>query len=171
MACDLTQNLSLDCIDSAGSVVKVWVLNGPASSYTESAGNITALSVGGIAVGPSDWFSWELPRQTSGYTEVANVSVENGTLFYQKDLAVVFNKMDATKRNELLLATQNQDMVVAFEDANGTYWAFGLDKGAFVSAAQASTATTFADRNGYELTLSSQELTPAFTIDSSLIIA
>lgn len=171
MACDLTQNLSLDCIDSAGSIVKVWVLNGPASSYTEAGGDVTAISVGGTAVGPSDWFSWELPRQTSSYTEVANVSVENGTLFYQKDLAVVFNKMSATKRNELLLATQNQDMIVAFEDANGEYWVFGLDKGAFTSAAQAATGATFADRNGYELTISSQEMEPAFTIDSALIIA
>ena len=171
MSCDLTSNISLDCLDSAGSIVKVFVLNGPASSYTETAGNVTAISVGALAVGPSDWFSWELPRQTSGYTEVANVSVENGTLFYQKDLAVVFNKMSATKRNELLLATQNQDMICAFEDANGEYWVFGLDKGCFTSAATATTGTTFDARSGYELTISSQELTPAFTIDSALIIA
>ena len=31
MACDLTTNISLDCVDSSGSIVKVWVLNGPAS--------------------------------------------------------------------------------------------------------------------------------------------
>ena len=171
MACDLTQNITLDCVDGAGSIVKVWVLNGPASSYAETAGDVTAISVGGVAVGPSDWFSWELPRQTSGYTEVANVDVAQGTLFYQKDLSVVFNKMTVTKRNELLLATQNQDMIVAFEDANGEYWVFGLDKGCFTSSATASTGTDFASRNGYELTISSQELTPAFTIDSALLIA
>lgn len=171
MACDLTSNISLDCVDSAGSVVKVWVLNGPADSYTEAAGDVTAITVNAAAVGPSDWFSWELPRQTSAYTEVANVSIENGTLFYQKDLSVVFNKMDATKRNELLLATQSQDMIVAFEDANGEYWVMGLDKGCFTSAAQASTGTSFSDRNGYELTVSTQEFVPAYTIDSALIEA
>jgi len=171
MACDLTQNLSLDCIDSAGSIVKVWVLNGPADSYSATAGDVTAITVGGSAVGPSDWFEWELPRQTSSYTEAANVSVENGTLFFQKDLAVVFNKMTATKRNELLLATQNQDMICAFEDANGEYWVFGLDKGVYTSAATAATGATFADRNGYEMTLSSQEMVPAFTIDSALLEA
>ena len=171
MACDLTTNISLDCVDSSGSIVKVWVLNGPASSYSETNGNITALSVADVAVGPTDWFSWELPRQTSGYTEVANVSIENGTLFYQKDLSVVFNKMDAAKRNELLLATKSQDMIVAFEDANGVYWTYGLDKGCFTSALTATTGTDFASRNGYELTISSQEQVPAFTIDSTLLIA
>ena len=171
MACDLTSDIALDCIDGAGSIVKVYVANGPAASYTETSGNVTAITVGAAAIGPSDWFSWDVPRQTSGYTETANVSVENGTLFYQKDLALVFNKMTAAKRNELLLATQNQDMIVAFEDANGTHWVFGLDKGAFTSAATASTGTTFDARNGYELTLSSQELEPAFTIDSTIIVA
>ena len=62
-------------------------------------------------------------------------------------------------------------MIVAFEDANGEYWVFGLDKGAFTSAAQATTGATFDSRNGYELTLSSQELTPAFTIDVALLVA
>lgn len=171
MPCDITSNISLDCIDSAGSVVRAFILNGPADSYTEASGNVSAITVGGLAVGPSDWFTWSVPRQTSSYTEAANVSVENGTLFYQKDLALFFNRMDATKRNELLLAAQNQDMIVAFEDANGSYWVFGLDKGAFTSAATATTGATMADRNGYEITLSSQELTPAFTIDSSIVVA
>jgi hypothetical protein len=171
MSCNISQNIGLDCLDGAGSVVRAFILNGPADSYTEAAGDVTAITVGGAAVGPSDWYTWSVPRQTSGYTETANVSVENGTLNFQKDLTLVFNRMDATKRNELLLAAQNQDMIVAFEDANGEYWVFGLDKGAFTSAHTATTATTYADRNGYEITLSSVELTPAFTIDSTLLVA
>ena len=171
MPCDISSNIALDCIDGAGSVVRAFIANGPASSFTESSGNVTAISVGGTALGPSDWFTWDVPRQTSSYTEAANVSVENGTLFYQKDLALFFNKMDAAKRNELLLAAQNQDMIVAFEDANGTYWVFGLDKGVFTSAATATTGATFADRNGFEITLSSQELEPAYTVDSTIIVA
>ena len=171
MACNISSNIGLDCIDGAGSVVRAFIANGPASGYTESAGNITAVEVGGVALGPSDWFTWDVPRQTSSYTETANVSVENGTLNYQKDLTLSFTRMDAAKRNELLLAAQNQDMLIAFEDANGTYWVFGLDKGAFTSAASATTGTAFSDKNGYDITLSSVELTPAFTIDSSIVVA
>ena len=171
MACNFSSNIALDCVDGAGSIVRAFIANGPASGYTESAGNVTAIEVGGVALGPSDWFTWDVPRQTSGYSESANVSVENGTLFYQKDLSLFFNKMDATKRNELLLAAQNQDMIVAFEDANGTYWVFGLDKGAFTSSATAATGQTFDARNGYEIVLSSAELTPAFTVDSSIVVA
>ena len=169
MSCLINSDIALDCIDSAGSVVKALILNGPAQSFTESNGVVTAITVGGSAVTSADWFQWSLPRQTSGYTEGANISVENGTLFYQKDLALFFNKMDAAKRNEFLLASQNQEMIVAFIDANNTAWVFGLEKGAFTSAANAVTGSDFASRNGYEITLSSQETTPAYVLDATLV--
>lgn len=169
MACNIANDIALDCIDSAGSVVKALILNGPADSFTEATGTVSAITVGGSAITSADWFVWDVPRQTSSYTEAANVSVENGTLFYQKDLALFFNKMDAAKRNEFLLAAQNQDMIVAFVDANGTAWVFGLEKGAFTSAANAVTGATFADRNGYEITISSQETVPAYVLDATLV--
>ena len=169
MSCNISQSISLDCVDSAGSVVKALVLNGPADSFTEASGTVSAITVGGSAITSGDWFEWELPRNTSSYTETANISIENGTLFYQKDLALFFNKMDATKRNEFLLAAQNQKMIVAFVDANGSAFVFGLEKGAFTSAANAVTGSTLGDRNGYEITISSQETEPAYVLDASLL--
>ena len=79
--------------------------------------------------------------------------------------------MDAAKRNELLLAAQNQSMIVSFEDANGVYWVYGMDKGVYTSSATAATGQTFADRNGYTVVLTSQEVNPAFTLDAAVIVA
>ena len=171
MSCNITSDIALDCIDSAGSIVRAFVLNGPADSFVEAAGNVSSITVGGNVVGPADFFTWDVPRQTSGYEEVATVSVENGTLFFEKNLSLFFNKMDAAKRNELLLASKNQKMIVAFEDANGTFWVFGLEKGVYTSSATAATGATFADRSGYTVVLTSQELNPAFTIDGAIIVA
>ena len=171
MSCNINSNIALDCIDSAGSIVRAFVLNGPADSYVQAAGNVSAITVGGSVVSASDWFTWDVPRQTSGYEEVATVSVENGTLYFEKNLSLFFNKMAADKRNELLLAAQNQSMIVVFEDANGVYWIFGLDKGVYTSSATAATGATFADRNGYTVVLTSQEVNPAFTIDAALVVA
>ena len=172
MSCNINSNIALDCIDSAGSIVRAFVLNGPADSFSEAAGNVSAITVGG------SWcrsyltgFTWDVPRQTSGYEEVATVSVENGTLYFEKNLSLFFNKMDADKRNELLLAAKNQNMIVVFEDANGVYWVFGLSKGVYTSSATAATGATFADRNGYTVVLTSQEVDPAFTIDAALVVA
>lgn len=170
MSCNINSNIALDCIDGAGSVVKALVLNGPADSFTETVdGVVDGITIGGSAVTSADWFEWSLPRQTSSYSENATISVENATLFFDKNLALFFNKMDAAKRNEFLLAAQNQQMIVAFTDANGTSWVFGLQKGAYTSAANAVTGSDFASRNGYEITLSSQETEPAYVLDPALV--
>ena len=169
MACNISQHISLDCVDSSGSVVKALILNGPADSFTEASGTVSAITVGGSAVTSGDWFEWELPRNTSSYSEDANVSIENGTLFFTKNLQLFFNKMDATKRNEFLLAAQNQHMIVAFIDANGLAFVFGLEKGAYLSAANATTGATMADRNGYSLTITSEETVPAYVLDATLV--
>lgn len=169
MACNISNDISLDCIDGAGSVVKALVLNGPADSFVETDGEVTSITVGGSAVSSADWFVWELPRQTASYAESANVSVENGTLFYDKNLNLLFNRIDAAKRNEFLLAAQNQHMIVAFIDANDQAFVFGLEKGVYTSAAETTTGATFADRNGFSITLSSQETSPVFLLDATLV--
>lgn len=169
MSCNINSNIALDCIDGAGSVVKALVLNGPADSFTEAAGVVDGITIGGTAVTSADWFEWSLPRQTASYSENATISVENGTLFFDKNLALFFNTLDANKRNEFLLAAQNQQMIVAFTDANGTSWVFGLSKGVYTSAANAVTGSDFSSRNGYEITLSSQEKEPAYVLDPTLV--
>jgi hypothetical protein len=169
--CDINANITLDCLDSAGSVVKVFVTNGPADSVTETAGNVTAISVGGSSLTPSDWFEFQVKPQTSVFTETANPSVENGTLFFQKDLTVSFPKMDAAKRNQLLLAAQNDKMIIVFLDANGLYWVLGEGKGGYTSAMTATTGQDYASKNGYDVTLSATELEPVKTIDSSIVVA
>lgn len=171
MACDINGGITLDCLDSAGSVVKVFVTNGPADSVAETAGNVTAITVGGSAIGPADWYEFQVKPQTSSFTETATPSVENGTLFFQKDLALAFPKMDATKRNQLLLAAQNDKMIVVFQDANDEYWVFGEGKGSYTSAMTAQTGQSYGDLNGYNVTLSATELAPVKTIDSSIVVA
>ena len=52
MACsNLTAGIALDCNDSNGSVEKVFLANGPVEAITETAGVITAITVGGACPG------------------------------------------------------------------------------------------------------------------------
>lgn len=70
MACsNLTAGFTLDCNDSNGGIEKIFIANGPVESITESSGTITAITVGGSALTPSDFFEFEVPRQTSSFTE------------------------------------------------------------------------------------------------------
>lgn len=172
MACsNLTAGFTLDCNDSNGGIDKIFIANGAVDSITESAGLISAITVAGLALTPSDFFEFEVPRQTSSFTETINVSQENGTVFYDQALTMIFNKMEASKRDQILLMAQATDMVVVFKDNNGKYFSVGVERGAYMSAGSSLSGTAYGDRNGYELTISGMEEAPSFEVTGSIVEA
>ena len=172
MACsNLTAGFTLDCNDSNGGIDKIFIANGPVESITEAAGIVTAITVGGSALAPADFFEFEVPRQTSSFAETVAVSQENGTVTYDQALTMVFNKMDAAKRNQILLMAEATSMVVVFKDANGKYFSVGLERGAYMSAGSATSGTAYADRNGYEITISGMEASPSYEITGTIVEA
>jgi len=172
MSCSALTAGFLDlCNDSTGGIEKIFIANGPVESITETAGNITAITVSGSALTPSDFFVFETPRQQSVVNENVTVSQENGTLFFDQQLTMVFNKMEASKRDQLLLMAQATTMVVVAKDGNGTYWSIGVEKGAFLISATATSGTAYGDRNGYEIVIGGLEANPMFTVTSTIVEA
>ena len=171
MACNITQGVTLDCVDQNGGIEKIFIANGPTESFTESAGTITAITVGGSALTPSDFFEFEVPRQTSSFTETINVSQENGTLFYDQALTMILNKRDAAIRDQILLLSQNNEMVVVFKDNNGKYWSVGVERNAYMTAGTSVSGVTYGDRSGIELTISAMETQPSFEVTGSIVEA
>jgi hypothetical protein len=170
MACsNLTAGFLDLCNDSTGGIQKIFLANGPVESITESAGTITAITVGGSALAPADFFTFETPRQTSSITETTTVSQENGTLFFDQQLTMVFNKMEAAKRDQLLLMAQATTMVVVAKDGNGKYWSIGAERGAFMVSGSATSGVAYGDRNGYEIVLGGLEQSPIFEVTSTIV--
>ena len=170
MACsNLTAGFVNLCNDSTGGIEKIFIGNGPVESITETAGVITAITVGGSAMVPADFFVFETPRQQSVLNETTTVSQENGTLFFDQQLTMVFNKMEATKRDQLLLMAQATNMVVVAKDGNGKYWSVGVEKGAFMVSGSATSAAAYGDRNGYEIVIGGLESSPMYEVTSSIV--
>jgi adenine deaminase len=169
MACNITSGWSIDCKDSQGGIVKIFVANGPVEAFAETAGVLTSVTVAGSPLTPADFFEFEVPKQTSSLTETVNASTENGTVFYQQDLILVFNKMEAAKRNQILLMAQNEDMFVVAKDGNNKYWSVGLTRGASLTAGSLASGTAYGDRNGGELTLTGLEPQPMFEVTSTIV--
>ena len=172
MSCSAITAGFLDlCNSNTGGIEKIFIANGPTTAITQSAGNITAITVGGSALAPSDFFVFETPRQVSSVTETTTVSQENGTLFFDQQLTCVFNTMEATKRDQLLLLAQATTMVVIAKDGNGNYWSIGVEKGAFMVSGSATSGTAYGDRNGYEIVLGGLEPSPMFTVTGTIVEA
>ncbi len=172
MSCsNLSAGLLDLCNSNTGGIEAIYIANGPVESITETAGNITAITVGGAALTPSDFFKFEVPRQTSSITETTNVSQENATLFYDQQISMVFNKMSADKRDQLLLMAQATTMVVVAKDGNGNFFSIGVEKGGFMVSGTATSGTAYGDRNGYEVVIGGLEPNPMFTVTSTIVEA
>lgn len=172
MSCSALTGGILDlCNDGFGGIQKIFLANGPVESFAETNGLVTAITVGGSALAPADFFEFEVPRQTSTFTETITPTQENGTLTFQQDVVMIFNAMSADKRNQILLMGQATTMVAVALDGNGKYWSVGLEFGAYMSAGTATSGTAYADRNGYEITISGMEKVPSFEVTGSIVEA
>ena len=172
-ACAITSGLALDCRDSQGGIEYVYIANADGVvSWTLTTGSeceIDSISLDGTPLTSGDFYRFQVPKQTSSYTETVNASTENGTVFYQQDVALVFNKLQCATRDQMLLLAQNTKLLVIVKDGNGSFWTAGLSRGAEMTAGDAQTGTAYGDRNGYTLTLTGLEPDPMFVVDPTVV--
>jgi hypothetical protein len=157
MSCLINDIIALDCMNSIGGVKEMYVYAGDWDTNvvtTEVAGEVTALT------GTGTFYQFYLPKDTASTTESINVSNVNGTVFYQPELTAVFQKLDAAKRNQILLLAQNRALRVVFVDNNNISWLMGVERGCVMSAGSGATGTAVGDLNGYTITLQGQEPAP-----------
>lgn len=154
MACLINDIIALDCINGLGGVKEMYVYAGDWDAdvtVTESSGSVTAIT------GTGTFYQFYLPKDTASFTESINVSNVNGTVFYQPELSAVFQKMDAAKRNQILLLAQNRALRVVYVDNNDVSWVMGNKRGCVMSAGTSATGTAVGDLNAYSITLQGQE--------------
>lgn len=150
MACTQTlTGISRDCLGNNGGIRKVWLANyDNVASLTVSAGAITA-----ITMSNSEKFKlYEFARNTSSLSSNYAVNAENGTSYVESDLLMVFNRMDTSKRLEIVALAQG-NLVAIVEDNNGNKWYLGKDFPVTINAGDGLTGTARGDRNGYSITL------------------
>ena len=150
MACSQTlAGLTNDCASNMGGVVKVYLANkSDVSDVTVTTNKITAITMASSA----KFKTYYLRPNTASMSSNWQVNQENGTKFVQTDLVMVFNRMETTKRVEVVAMAQGE-LCAIVEDANGLYWFLGMDAPLILNAGDGLTGTARADRNGYSVTL------------------
>lgn len=162
-SCAVSASINLSCLSSVGGLSQV-VLFQNATGYTESSGEITGIS------GTGNAYTFELRKNGgSSLTETINNSLENGTLFYQQDLVMVFHKLDTATRNQIKLLAQNRGLRVAVYDNNSNIYYLGTDfDGGWLSAGTAATGVNFGDASSYSITLTFYSKDPMMKLDDTL---
>lgn len=163
MSCSITSGLTLGCKDSQGGINYLYIADLPSydTITTDADGKITSLDASG-APATINWYKFEVPKQTSSLTESITADNAAGTVFYQQDVLMVFNKMQASTRDQIQLLAQNPKLLVAVKDGNDRFWIVGVTRGAEVSAGSVGTGVAYGDRNGGEITITGLEPDPCY---------
>ena len=172
MACsNITAGVLNGCSSNQGGLESIFIANGKVDSFAETAGLVTAITVGGSALAPADFFEFEVPRQTSSISETATGDVSQGTVTYAQTAIMVLNQLQASTRDQLKLMFEATNMVVVAKDNNNKYWSIGLSRGAYGQTATSTSGVAYQDRSGYEITIEGIEPSPMFEVTASIVVA
>jgi hypothetical protein len=162
MNCVLTEGIPLACQDSTGGVKNVYIgAFNDATTFTYDSDEIID-----TVTSTETYYTFKFRPQTASYGEELSKSLENGTTFWTQSLSMIFPKMDAAKRNNMLLLA-NTSMHVIVETQNGDYWWLGLSNGADVSANTSGAGQAYGDLNGYNLSITGLEPLMAHQLSQS----
>ena len=150
MACSQTlAGLTNDCAANMGGISEVYLAN----KADVSAITLTTDKVTGITMNSTAKFkAYHFRPNTSSMSSNYQVNVENGVAYVQTDLLMVFNRMETTKRVEVVAMAQGE-LIAIVKDSNGVYWLLGEENPLLLSAGDGLTGTARTDRNGYSVTL------------------
>jgi hypothetical protein len=169
--CTTLTSIEKGCENNLGGIKNLYIVplcHLSASTLTISAGTITALSL----VAGQTLAIYEFNKNTSSYVEEASISLENGSTFYTVTTSLMIPRREVAKRNSLaLIAAGQPDLFIIMEDANGIYWAQGLENGANLTAQGEGSGVAKADGSKYSLTFLSEEPEQMYAIDAAVVAA
>lgn len=169
MACLLTGGKTKGCRDSVGGITEVYMteLANKATLTAATEGLISAFTL----LTTKQFWKFELEAETSDFVENIVTSRENGTVFYETDLNLVFNKWDVAGRNMAKLMAQSGGLMIIIKTRNGDYLLMGEVNGAMLDPSKNSSGRAMGDRNGFELVFKAKEPNPMQGITAGLIAA
>jgi len=162
MACNISLGKNEPCKDSIAGLQAVYFLNYTTASFTLNANDeVTSFPTGRTA------YKYEL-KGANSYTETVNTSRDNGTTFFNQELAITLKKLEATMTKEFKLLAYGRPQIVV-HTRNGEALLVGKDEGADMTAGTIVTGQAYGDLQGYTATFTGQEKLPACFLSGSTV--
>jgi len=161
MACEINSGRLEPC-KSVGGLKAIYIANWD-KDFSPTLGTDDEITAMGALV---DLYKFDL-RGANSFDEAGETSSENGTVFYTTTGTVQLKKQDAVTRKELKLLAYGRPRIIV-EGYDGSFRLFGLENGCDVAVSTASGAG-MGDFNGYSLTVTAMEVSPANFVDASVM--
>lgn len=157
--------ITQDCTPSLGGIKVVYLTPYEnVTGVTVEDDKISAITMKASTV----WSKYEFRRGTGSLTSTLTVDETAGTNYVANELALVFTKMETSKRLEVAALAVGHCCAVVV-DSNGLYWFLGKDDYVAASAGTGVTGTAKGDQNAYTLTLATDSETFPYELGDAAI--
>ena len=167
MACDITLGRLEPC-KTVGGLKAVYFINWDNTLYgnktLDGDHEITGFTLGEGVTIPA--FKYEL-RGANNFDEANEVSKENGSSFWTATGTIALKNQDVITRKQMKLLSLGRPIVLT-EGYDGFFKIYGLENGCDVAVNTVSGAG-MGDLNGYNLTITAQESSPAYFVFQDVI--
>lgn len=171
MACSITLTSNTqDCSPNIGGVAAVYAANRADLTFSAGVSGTNTLNISGSA---GVFKKIGIQSGISSFSSTAQVSEENGSLYYRDEASVVVNHATALL-SKLIGDVAKADLVFVVKDMNGTLWIIGQYSGiashaqrVVLSGGLIESGTAKGDRNGATLNIACDHATPIMAVGSS----
>ena len=153
--------INYDCTPSKGGIVDVLIANYTENMFTVNTGSTSGITSGvpcvtDIVTADTTWYRYQFRRNTGSFTSTLNVDDANGVNYVSTEITLQFTRMEAQKRAAIAALAQG-GVAVLVKDANGNWWAFGVEAPVFASSGTGQTGTAATDGNFYNIVLTDEQ--------------
>lgn len=173
MACSRTlSGIAMECAPQKGGILEAYVTPWAAElfKYTVDSGSTGDVEIPNIVTGVTSGTTWQklaFRKNISNFTSTGNVDDANGVSYVSTEINLVFSKMQTASRIAIS-ALAMSGVAAVVKDANGKYWAFGIDEPVMTTAYGGETGTAATDANHYTITLTDTSLYLPIEVEKSV---
>jgi hypothetical protein len=168
MACLITSGYSLGCRDSQGGVRNVYIANfdDVLSLSYDTDDSIDGITSAGSPATPV-FYKIEQDMEVASFTETPQLSIENGTAFYEATLEITLIGTSQAMLNMVKVLNQGSFRLMV-QDNTGQYRFLGANSPVRTSAGSGGTGKAFGDLNGFKVTFMSKDGVPAPVVATAI---
>lgn len=164
MACDISGGRIVDCKDSVGGIKAVYI--GNYEDMVSDTAWTAATNDTVTAIGTQTFYEFELRPELSSLTVNYNSDPNSGTTFFEQQLSLTFQKLDATDIADIRTLCQGRPNIWVL-DNNDNAWLIGAEHGCNVTGGSIQTGTAFGDLTGFTLDFTAKESNPIWIASAS----
>jgi hypothetical protein len=164
MSCSVSSAYSLGCKAGVGGIRSLYIFSAPITGITYSGSGDTQEV--DIISGSGNLVEFELYRGGSNFTEAMAADPANGTVVYTQTITALFRDFTPQLRNQFSLLAKSGTVQAVVRTNRDEYILFGAEfDGGDTTAINLASGTAYTDRQGYDVTLTFLQASPASFID------